>query len=69
MSVVIKSKPVALVRVYRDKAGAWRWQLRATNGRIVADCGEGYTRQDDCEKAFGRVADLARTARLVKGEA
>jgi uncharacterized protein YegP (UPF0339 family) len=28
--------------LWRDKAGEWRWTLRAKNGRIIADSAEGY---------------------------
>ncbi|WP_458190980.1 HVO_2922 family protein [Haladaptatus sp. NG-WS-4] len=34
------SKPV--FEVYRDNADEWRWRLVASNGNIIADCGEGY---------------------------
>lgn len=27
---------------------AWRWRIRATNGRILADSGEAYGRLRDC---------------------
>jgi len=27
--------------IYKDKKGEWRWQLRARNGKIVADSAEG----------------------------
>jgi len=30
------------VQTYIDKAGEYRWRLRARNGRVIADCGEGY---------------------------
>jgi len=36
------------VDVYQDQAGEWRWRLKAANGRIVADSGEGYGNQADC---------------------
>jgi uncharacterized protein YegP (UPF0339 family) len=36
--------------VYRDNAGFWRWRLRASNGRIVADSAEGYVNRTDCEQ-------------------
>jgi uncharacterized protein YegP (UPF0339 family) len=29
--------------IFQDNRGAWRWQLRASNGRVVADGGEGYS--------------------------
>lgn len=28
--------------VYKDNFGEWRWHLKASNGRILADSGEGY---------------------------
>lgn len=34
------------IEVYKDAAGYWRWRARDTNGRIVADSGEGYERLD-----------------------
>jgi len=30
---------------YRDAAHQWRWRIRASNGRIIADSGEGYRRR------------------------
>ncbi len=34
--------------IYKDKADEWRWRLVATNGKIVADSGEGYVNKADC---------------------
>lgn len=34
--------------VFKDAAGEWRWHLRASNGRIVADSGQGYNDRADC---------------------
>ncbi|MBO6782397.1 MAG: DUF1508 domain-containing protein [Alphaproteobacteria bacterium] len=34
--------------LYKDKAGEWRWRLRAANNKIIADCGEGYQNKQDC---------------------
>lgn len=45
--------------IYQDNRGAWRWQLRASNGRVVADGGEGYTSKRNAEngvKALLRIA-------------
>ena len=38
--------------VYRDAAGEWRWRLVATNGRTIADSGEGYVNRQDCIDAI-----------------
>ena len=35
----------AKLEIYRDANREWRWRLRAANGRIVADSGEGYRRR------------------------
>ncbi len=34
--------------VYRDRSSQWRWRLKAVNGRIIADSGEGYINKTDC---------------------
>lgn len=41
--------------LYKDKAGEWRWNLKASNGRIVADCGEGYKRRSSMVRTLWRV--------------
>lgn len=49
-----KNKEVRMrFEVYRDKGGAYRWRLLATNGAIIADSGEGYTRCEDAHRAIG----------------
>lgn len=34
--------------VYRDAQNKWRWRLKAANGNILADSGEGYSNKSDC---------------------
>ena len=34
--------------VYKDTRGEWRWRLKAANGNIVADSGEGYSSKQAC---------------------
>ncbi|MEH3143933.1 MAG: DUF1508 domain-containing protein [Methylobacterium frigidaeris] len=41
--------------IYRDAPGQWRWRLRAENGEVVADSGEGYVRREDCEHGIALV--------------
>ena len=36
----------------------WRWRIRAANGRIIANGGEGYANRADLEAAL----DLVRRA-------
>jgi uncharacterized protein YegP (UPF0339 family) len=44
---------------YRDARGHWRWRIKARNGRILADSGEGYWNEADCDYAIR----LVRSAR------
>jgi uncharacterized protein YegP (UPF0339 family) len=39
---------LAAFHVYEDAKGEWRWRLKASNGRVVADSGEGYRDKADC---------------------
>jgi uncharacterized protein YegP (UPF0339 family) len=48
--------------VYEDNAGEYRWRLRGTNDRIIADSGEGYASRDGAEKATERVETYAPDA-------
>ena len=34
--------------IYRDAKGEYRWRLRAANGKVIADSGEGYVDKADC---------------------
>lgn len=51
---------------YLDQRGEWRWRLRADNGKIVADSGEGYKAELDCLHGIDIVKKEAPTAQLVK---
>ncbi len=33
---------------YEDKAGEWRWRLKATNGNIIGAASEGYKAKNSC---------------------
>lgn len=35
-------------KVYKDKKNEYRWRLIASNGKIIADCAEGYKRLSAC---------------------
>lgn len=39
---------------YKDKAGEWRWNITARNGRIVAEGGEGYKNPNDMMKTIDK---------------
>ena len=38
--------------MYRDTANQWRWYLSASNGRKLANSGEGYHNKSDCLAAI-----------------
>ena len=42
---------------YKDASGEWRWRLKAANGKIIADSGEGYQNEQDCLAAIDLVKD------------
>lgn len=48
--------------VYPDPNGEWRWRLRATNGRIVADSAESYKRRASADRAIASIKRLAEMA-------
>ena len=48
----------AAFHVYKDDEGEWRWNLKAKNGRIVADSGEGYREKHACLHAIEVVKSL-----------
>lgn len=49
---------------YKDSADEWRWQLISSNGRIVADSGEGYSSLQAVRDAAQRVKDNAGGATI-----
>ncbi len=55
------------VRVYKDKAGEWRWSVDAANGNRLADSGEGYKNKEDAETALESVTHLG-TLQMIKND-
>lgn len=45
------------IEFYRDEQHEWRWRVRHTNRRIVADSGEGYKRLVYCQRGLTRMLD------------
>jgi uncharacterized protein YegP (UPF0339 family) len=48
---------IALMTYYyfKDHKGEWRWHLKATSGRVIADSGEGYKDENECLDDIDRV--------------
>jgi uncharacterized protein YegP (UPF0339 family) len=42
-----------------DDIGEWRWRLKASNGRIISDSGEGYATKGNVKRAIRRHRYLA----------
>ena len=55
------------LEVYTDKAGEFRFRLKATNGQIIA-VGEGYKQKVSCMNGIESVKKNAVDAPVVKAE-
>ena len=65
----LTEEPVATVHcpkfeVYKDKAGEFRFRLKATNGQVIAT-GEGYTTHANCVNGVESVKKNAVDADIV----
>ena len=49
------SRRLSKVQIYKDRRGKWRWRLKASNGNILADSGQGYVRKFECWKGWKRL--------------
>lgn len=47
--------------VYPDKKGEWRWRIKAGNGQVMADSGEGYGKKGNCLRAIDKIAIVFKT--------
>ncbi len=48
--------------LYKDKNAQWRWTLWSSNGRKLANCGEGYHNKADCLRDLSLVKGSATAA-------
>lgn len=54
--------------IYKDKAGEFRFRLKARNGEIIA-ASEGYVKKDSCKNGIESVKKNAPEAPVVEPEA
>lgn len=54
----------AKFEIYKDKAGEFRFRLKAANGEIIASS-EGYSSKQACENGINSVKNNAPTAEIV----
>ncbi len=55
---------MAKFQIFIDRAGEYRWRLRADNNEIIADSAEGYKAKSDCEHGIDLVKQLSPTAEV-----
>lgn len=48
------------VILYKSRNG-WRWRVVASNGHVLANAGQGYSRLCDCTRSLERVLVDARS--------
>ena len=53
--------------IYKDKAGEFRFRLKATNGQVIA-ISEGYTSMKACENGIASVRKNAADSEIVEAE-
>ena len=41
-----------MIHIYKDKAGRWRWHLKAGNEKITSDSGQGYESEAAARRAI-----------------
>lgn len=51
--------------VYRDSAGEYRWRLRDTNSKIIADSAEGYSSKAGAEAGIQNVCSCCQNGVIV----
>ncbi|MCT8335655.1 YegP family protein [Leptospira sp. 85282-16] len=53
----------AKFEIYKDKAGEFRFRLKASNGEIIASS-EGYSSKQACENGIASVKNNASSAEI-----
>ena len=54
--------------IYMDKAGKYRYRLKAINGELICTSEDGYASKDSCKKGIASLAKWAAEAEVVKEE-
>lgn len=54
--------------IYMDKAGKYRYRLKASNGELICTSEDGYASKDSCKKGIASLAKWAAEADVVKEE-
>lgn len=62
----MSKKRLAKFEIYPDNQGEQRWRLRAPNGHIIADSGEGYKTLAAVMKSIENVIEYSQHAQIEK---
>lgn len=54
--------------IYLDKAGKFRFRLKAINGELICTSEDGYASKDSCKKGIASLAKWAAEAEVVTEE-
>ena len=57
--------PEPVFEIFKDKAGEFRFRLKAANGEIIA-AGEGYTSKEGCLNGIKSIKKNAPKAKIVE---
>jgi len=63
-----QAKSSATFEVYKEKAGEFRWRLKAGNGQNIASSGEGYAEKRGCRAGIESVKRNAPNAKIEEKE-
>lgn len=55
------TRPYPSFLIYKDAVGEFRWRYQASNTKIIADSGEGYVNQADCQHGIDLVKASANS--------
>ncbi len=55
---------MAKFELYKDDSGEYRWRFISSNGRIIADSGQGYKNKSDCQNGIDLIKGEAPAARV-----
>ncbi len=61
-----KAEKTLTFEVYKDAKGEFRWRLKATNGELIANSGEGYKAKADCLHGIDLIKEGASKATTVE---
>jgi uncharacterized protein YegP (UPF0339 family) len=59
-----KAKGQLTFEIYKDKAGEYRWRLKAANGAVIGTAGQGYKAKADCKHGIEVIMKGAAKAKV-----